>query len=113
MPDAVIGFVESALVAGSGVRTAVSVIALNVTCLSAADVAAVRPRILALIRRGMAERWDLDMSREGYAAITVQGRGDQVLYTITKQRGAYCIADAGGRSLLESRRLGDVLAVLS
>ncbi|TVR98536.1 MAG: hypothetical protein EA406_06425 [Rhodospirillales bacterium] len=90
-----------------------SVIALNVSCLSAADVAAVRPHIMSLIRRGIAERWDLDMSLDGYAAITVQGSGGRVLFAITKQHGAYCVANAAGRPVLESRRLSDVLAVLS
>lgn len=90
-----------------------NVIALNSRCLSEADVLAVRPRILSLIRRGLAERWNLDMGHDGYDAITVLGRGNGPLFSITKKAGSYRVVDVSGRPMLQTRRLDDVLAILS
>jgi hypothetical protein len=90
----------------------VSVTVLNSRCLSEADVIAVRPHILSLIRRGLAKWWDLDMGTEGYASISVLGQKDDLLFEITKRNGAYRVVDVAGRPMLQSRRLENVLAVL-
>ena len=89
-----------------------SVTVLNSRCLSEADVIAVRPHILSLIRRGLAKWWDLDMGTEGYASISVLGQKDDLLFEITKRNGAYRVVDVAGRPMLQSRRLENVLAVL-
>ncbi len=89
-----------------------NVITLNSRCLSEADVLAVRPHILSLIRRGLAKWWDLDMGEEGYASISVLGQKNDLLFAITKKDGAYRIVDVSGRPMLQSRRLQNVLAVL-
>lgn len=89
-----------------------NVIALNSRCLSEADVIAVRPHILSLIRRGLATWWDLDMGTEGYASISVLGQKDDLLFAITKRNGAYRVVDVAGKPMLQSRRLENVLAVL-
>jgi hypothetical protein len=90
----------------------VNVITLNSRCLSEADVIAVRPHILSLIRRGLATWWDLDMGTEGYASISVLGQKDDLLFAITKRNGAYRVVDVAGKPMLQSRRLENVLAVL-
>jgi hypothetical protein len=90
----------------------VNVIALNSRCLSEADVIAVRPHILSLIRRGLAKWWDLDMGAEGYASISVLGQKDDLLFAITKRNGAYRVVDVAGKPMLQSRRLENVLAML-
>ena len=89
-----------------------SVTVLNSRCLSEADVIAVRPHILSLIRRGLAKWWDLDMGTEGYASISVLGQKNDLLFEITKRNGAYRVVDVAGRPMLQSRRLENVLAVL-
>ena len=89
-----------------------NVITLNSRCLSEADVLAVRPHILSLIRRGLAKWWDLDMGEEGYASISVLGQKDDLLFAITKKDGAYRVVDVAGKPMLQSRRLENVLAVL-
>lgn len=89
-----------------------NVITLNSRCLSEADVLAVRPHILSLIRRGLAKWWNLDMGEEGYASISVLGQKNDLLFAITKKDGAYRIVDVSGRPMLQSRRLQNVLAVL-
>ena len=89
-----------------------NVIALNSRCLSEADVIAVRPHILSLIRRGLAKWWDLDMGAEGYASISVLGQKDDLLFAITKRNGAYRVVDVAGKPMLQSRRLENVLAML-
>ena len=89
-----------------------NVITLNSRCLSEADVLAVRPHILSLIRRGLAKWWDLDMGEEGYASISVLGQKDDLLFAITKKNGSYHVVDVAGRPMLQSRRLENVLAVL-
>lgn len=89
-----------------------SVTVLNSRCLSEADVIAVRPHILSLIRRGLAKWWDLDMGTEGYASISVLGQKDDLLFEITKRNGAYRVVDVAGKPMLQSRRLENVLAVL-
>ena len=89
-----------------------NVITLNSRCLSEADVIAVRPHILSLIRRGLAKWWDLDMGAEGYASISVLGQKDDLLFAITKRNGAYRVVDVAGKPMLQSRRLENVLAML-
>ncbi len=89
-----------------------NVVRLNSRCLSEADVLAVRPHILNLIRRGLAKSWDLDMGAEGYASISVLGQEDDLLFAITKKDGAYHVVDVKGRPMLQSRKLANVLAVL-
>ncbi len=89
-----------------------NVITLNSRCLSEADVLAVRPHILSLIRRGLAKWWDLDMGVEGYTCISVLGQKDDLLFAITKKDGAYRVVDVSGRPMLQSRRLQNVLAML-
>lgn len=90
-----------------------NVIALNSRCLSQADVIAVRPRILSLIRRGLADRWNLDMGRDGYDTITVLRQGsDDPLFAISKREGAYRVVDDAGRPMVQTRLLENVLAIL-
>lgn len=89
-----------------------TVVPFNAKCLTDADVQAVRPRILRMIQSGVADRWNLDMSYDGYTAITVLGRRDDVLFSITKDRGAYRVADPVDRQIVQTRRLENVLASL-
>lgn len=90
-----------------------TLVAFSPRCLTAADVEALRPRILQLIRSGAAERWNLDMSMHGYARITVLGRRARTLFAITKDRGSYRVVGGDGRPLLLCRRIENVLAVLT
>lgn len=89
-----------------------NVIALNAKCLSEADVLAFRRRILSLIRRGHACRWNLDMGMDGYESITVLGDRDDPLFAISKKEGAYRVVDDAGRPLLQTRLLANALAIL-
>lgn len=89
-----------------------TVIPFNTKCLSEDDVLAVRPRILSMIRTGIADRWNLDMSHDGYTSITVLDQRDDVLFAITKDRGAYRVVDMIDRPIVETRRIDNVLACL-
>jgi hypothetical protein len=91
----------------------VTVVAFNPALLTEADVRAVRPRILRLIQTGIADRWNLDMGDCGYTAITILDHRDDVVFAISKQRGAYRVVNDGNHPVVESRRLENVLAVLS
>lgn len=72
-----------------------------------------RAHILALIARGRAAWWDLDMATDGYAAVTVLGPSRVPLYAITKDQNTYHVVGGCGRSLVQTRRLANVLAVLA
>jgi hypothetical protein len=91
----------------------VTVVAFHPALLTDADVCAVRPRILQLIRSGIADRWNLDMGERGYTAITILDHQDDVVFAISKAGGAYRVVNDGNQPVVQSRRLENVLAVLS
>ncbi len=91
-----------------------TVVPLHPRHLTDADVVALRPRVLRLVRGSGADRWILDMAGPGrYVRLAVVDRQGGVLFAITRRRGAYRITDRGGRCIVETRRLADVLAVLA